>query len=110
MQRSRVWGEPDEWLRETEEHWGTLTVAPLPAEPGTLVRTAIETIPGDYREFYANVRDAIAGKAELAVPGSAGLNVVRLLEMARVSSKEERTVEISGSALALKLPSSVPRR
>ena len=27
-----------EWLAEPEAEWGTLTVAPLPADPGTLTR------------------------------------------------------------------------
>ncbi len=62
--------EPDHWLTEQESHWGLLTVAPDPAEPGILVTRKIETRPGDYRRFYANVRDAIRGVAPLAVtPG-----------------------------------------
>ncbi len=50
---------PDHWLPES--HWGLLTVAPDPAEPGILVTHKIETRLGDYRSFYANVRDAIRG-------------------------------------------------
>jgi predicted dehydrogenase len=87
-------GEPGEWLQEPEEHWGTLTVAPVLADPGNLVKTQVKTIPGDYRGFYANVRDAILGKAELAVPSAAGFEVVKLLELARVSSNEGRTVTV----------------
>jgi len=87
-------GEPGDWLPEDAKHWGTLSVAPVLADPGTLVVNKVETIPGDYREFYANVRDAVAGKAELAVPSAAGFEVVRLLELARVSSNEGRTVKV----------------
>jgi predicted dehydrogenase len=87
-------GEPGEWLPEDEKHWGTLTVAPVLADPGTLVVKKLETVPGDYREFYANVRDAVAGRAELAVPSSAGFEVVRLLELARISSSEGRRVKV----------------
>jgi scyllo-inositol 2-dehydrogenase (NADP+) len=87
-------GEPGDWLPEDEKHWGTLSVAPVLADPGTLVVKKVETVPGDYREFYANVRDAVAGKADLAVPSAAGLDVVRLLELARVSSSEGRTIEV----------------
>jgi scyllo-inositol 2-dehydrogenase (NADP+) len=87
-------GEPDEWLQEAEEHWGTLTVAPVLVDPGTLVREQVETVRGDYRGFYANVRDAVLGKTELAVPSAAGYQVVKLLEMARQSSREGRTLEI----------------
>ena len=86
-------GEGD-WLQEDEAAWGTLTVAPVPADPATLVRTQVKTESGDYRQFYANVRDAVNGTAELAVPGAAGYNVVRLLELARTSSREGRTLEV----------------
>ncbi len=59
-----------------------------------LEKSVIETEPGDYRNFYANVRDAILGRAELAVPSAAGFNVVKLLELARVSSKEGRSIHL----------------
>jgi len=87
-------GDPGEWLQESEEHWGTLTVAPALVDPGTLVKNQVKTEPGDYRGFYANVRDAINGKTELAVPSAAGFEVVRLLELARVSSTEGRTLNV----------------
>ena len=87
-------GEPGNWLPEAEEHWGTLTVAPVLVDPGTLVKERVETEPGDYREFYANVCAAINGKAELAVPSEAGYQVVKLLELARQSSREGRTLEV----------------
>lgn len=83
-----------EWLREEEGAWGTLTVAPVLADPGTLVRTQVRTELGDYRHFYANVRDAVNGTAELVVPSAAGMQVVRLLGLARVSSAEGRTVQV----------------
>jgi scyllo-inositol 2-dehydrogenase (NADP+) len=82
------------WLQETEEHWGTLTVAPNPADPANLTRTRIKTEPGDYRLYYANVRDAINGAAELAVKPEDGYRVVKLLEMARESSEEQRTLPV----------------
>jgi scyllo-inositol 2-dehydrogenase (NADP+) len=69
-------------------------VAPNPADPGTLVRSEVKTLPGDYRGFYANVRDAINGTAEQAVTAEDGYRVVKLLEMARVSSAEGRTLTV----------------
>ena len=86
---------PDHWLEEDESAWGTLTVAPNLADPATLVKTIEKTLPGDYRLFYANVRDAIHGIAPLAVPSEAGYRVVKLLELARISSAEGRTVPIT---------------
>ncbi len=82
------------WLPEAKEFWGTLTIAPDPAQPGTLVRTVIQTEPGDYRNFYASVRDAINHTALLAIPTEEGYRVVKLLEMARESSAEGRTLPV----------------
>jgi scyllo-inositol 2-dehydrogenase (NADP+) len=84
-----------EWLADSEEHWGTLTVAPVPADPGTLTRTKIKTDFGDYRNYYANVRDAINGTAELAVTPMDGFRTIRLLELARQSSLEGRTLPVA---------------
>lgn len=86
-------GEGD-WLGEPEHDWGVLTVAPDVNEPGTLVREPIRTERGDYRLYYANVRDAINGAAELAVKPQDAYRAIRLLEMARESSAEGRTLEV----------------
>ncbi|MEO6910137.1 MAG: Gfo/Idh/MocA family oxidoreductase, partial [Edaphobacter sp.] len=87
-------GDPAKWLLEDEANWGTLTVAPDPAAPGILTRTRIQTELGDYRGYYANVRDAINGAAQLAVKPEDAYRVVRLLEMARESSAEGRTLAV----------------
>jgi scyllo-inositol 2-dehydrogenase (NADP+) len=82
------------WLAENDSAWGTLTVAPDPADPTTLVSTPIQTEFGDYRSYYANVRDAINGTAPLAVTPEDGYRVIRLLELARQSSAEGRTLPV----------------
>jgi predicted dehydrogenase len=84
-----------EWLAEAEEDWGTLTVAPQPADPGKLDRTKVKTELGDYRNYYANVRDAINGTAALAVSPEDAYRVIKLLEMARVSSEQGRTLPVA---------------
>jgi scyllo-inositol 2-dehydrogenase (NADP+) len=84
----------EEWLAEPELAWGTLTVAPVLADPGTVRRKKVKTELGDYRLYYANVRDAINGTAKLAVTPEDGYRVVKLLEMARVSSEEKRTLPV----------------
>lgn len=78
------------WGDEPEESWGVLTIP---------VRDAFEQrrIPSascDYRDYYANVRDAILGLAKLAVPAEWALDVMRLLELARASSQERRTIPL----------------
>jgi predicted dehydrogenase len=83
-----------EWLAEPGSEWGTLTVAPVPADPGTLTRTKVKTELGDYRLYYANVRDAINGVAKLEVTPEDGYRVIRLLEMARESTATRKTMKV----------------
>jgi len=83
-----------EWLAEPETEWGTLTLAPDPSDPGTLTHTKIETALGDYRLYYANVRDAINKTAALIVTPEDGFHVIRLLELARQSSLQQRTMQV----------------
>ncbi|MDR3495889.1 MAG: Gfo/Idh/MocA family oxidoreductase [Ancalomicrobiaceae bacterium] len=87
-------GSPDVWLQEDEPAWGTLTVAPNPAAPARLVESRVKTEIGDYRGFYANVRDAILGTAPLALTAEDGYRVIRLLELARQSSAEGRRLKV----------------
>ncbi len=84
------------WLDEPESAWGELTLAPDPVSaPGTLVQSRVKTQRGDYRSFYANVRDAILGTGSLEVTPAAGWRVIRLLELARESSQSGRTLPVS---------------
>ena len=76
------------WGAEQEENWGVLTI---PGGDGFTQRR-IPSSTCDYRDYYANVRDALLGKAELAVTPEWALNVMRLLEMARESSKKRCTI------------------
>src|SRR5262249_40045515 len=70
---------PD-WGAQPESAWGKLTTANGEQK--------IPTIPGDYRPYYENVRDAILGKAKIAVTAEDALNVMRVLEMSIESSKK----------------------
>lgn len=88
-------GSPQVWLQETESAWGNLVVAPNPADPAILVEKQVKTELGDYRGFYANVRDAILGAAPLAVTADDGYRIIKLLELARVSSTERRTLPVA---------------
>jgi len=77
------WGPT--WGVEPESNWGTLSLVNVGPRK-------IKTEIGDYRNFYINVRDAIAGKAELDVSPQHALNVMRVLELAQKSHQETRTV------------------
>jgi predicted dehydrogenase len=87
----------DHWLEEDSARWGKLTVAPDLADPTTLVTREEKTIAGDYRLFYANLRDALNGTAPLAIPPEQGFRVVKLLELARASATEGRTLTVPPS-------------
>jgi len=76
------------WGDEPEENWGVLTI---PAEDAFEHRR-IPSASCDYRDYYANVRDAILGPAELAVTPEWSLDVMRLLEIARASSHKRCTI------------------
>jgi scyllo-inositol 2-dehydrogenase (NADP+) len=76
------------WGAEPEENWGLLTLS----ENGALIQRRIPSANCDYRDFYANLRDGILGKVKLAVSTDWALDVMRLLELARQSSNERRTV------------------
>ncbi len=65
---------------ESAKSWGIFTAPDAPPEQ-------IPTRPGDYRNYYANVRDAIRGVAPLTVTVEAAWQVARLMELARESSR-----------------------
>lgn len=78
------------WGKELPEAWGTL----FQWETGVLSTRAISTEAGDYRGYYENVHDAIAGKAALAVTPQAALAVMRVLELAQQSSREGSVIPL----------------
>jgi len=83
------------WGAEPEENWGVLTRI----DGDTPEQKRVPSATGDYRDFYANVRDAILGKAELAVPPDWALNVMRALELARQSSETRITINWTKAAI-----------
>jgi len=73
---------PDEpnWDAEPAERYGQLTT---PEETRT-----VATIPSSFTHYYENVRDAILGRAQLAVTPDQALDVMRGLELAVASSQK----------------------
>jgi scyllo-inositol 2-dehydrogenase (NADP+) len=76
------------WGAEPEENWGVLTVPSGDSFEQRRIPSAI----CDYRDYYSNVRDAILGRASLAVTPEWALDVMRLLDLARASSQKRRTI------------------
>jgi predicted dehydrogenase len=76
------------WGQEPPAEWGTLHVD----VDGDLVTHPVAPIPGDYRLYYAGIRDALRGKALAPVTALDAWRVARLLEWAAQSSQERREI------------------
>ena len=72
------------WGEEPQSAWGKLTTADGEKK--------LPTIPGNYRGYYDNVRDAILGKAPIAVSPEQALDVMRVLDLALKSSEKRCTL------------------
>jgi scyllo-inositol 2-dehydrogenase (NADP+) len=75
------------WIVEKEENYGELTLV----ENGNPTTRKIPSI-GDWREFYANVRDAIEGTAPLLVTPQQILDVMVALELSLESNSKRSTI------------------
>ena len=82
------------WGQEAADHWGTLSVD----TDGNLVTRPEPSATGDYRLFYAGVRDVLLGTANVPpVAPTEAWRVARVLEWARQSSAESRDIECDWS-------------
>jgi scyllo-inositol 2-dehydrogenase (NADP+) len=70
------------WGQENQSEWGQLCVD---VEAG-MVSRPVPTLAGDYRNFYAAVRDALHGQSAPPVAAADAWRVARILEWARESS------------------------
>jgi predicted dehydrogenase len=80
--------EKGSWGAEPEENWGLLTLS----DGTNTTQRRIPSGTGDYRDFYANVRDVLEGKAKPFVSLSHALDVMRALELCHASSEQRRTL------------------
>ncbi len=76
------------WGEEPPGEWGMLHVD----VGGGMVTRPLATAPGDYRRYYACVRDALLGNGSLPVTAEEAWHVARILEWAQESS--DRRCEI----------------
>lgn len=76
------------WGQEPAAKWGTLNVD---VDGGSVTRP-VEPVPGDYRLYYAGIRDALLGKAPAPVTALEAWRVARLLEWAKASAEERREI------------------
>jgi scyllo-inositol 2-dehydrogenase (NADP+) len=86
-------GDPG-WGLEPPSSWGSLST-----DLDSLhVDGPIETLPGAYENFYAQLRDALRGEGELPVSPSESLATLQVIEAARESSREHRVVALPANA------------
>ena len=85
-QITRIGNAP--WGQEPPANWGTLCVD----VDGGMVTHPVQPIPGDYRLYYAGVRDALLGVSPVPVSAMAAWRVARLLECAAASSELRREI------------------
>jgi scyllo-inositol 2-dehydrogenase (NADP+) len=76
------------WGAEPEENWGLLTVP----SGDSFTQRHIPSAACDYRDYYANVREALLRRVAPAVTPEYALDVMRMLELARQSSEQRRTI------------------
>jgi predicted dehydrogenase len=76
------------WGQEPPAAWGMLKVD----VDGGMVTRPVESVAGDYRLYYAGVRDALLGKAEIPVTALDAWRGLRILEWAIESSSSHCAV------------------
>jgi scyllo-inositol 2-dehydrogenase (NADP+) len=76
------------WGQEPAANWGVLHVG----VDGGSVSRPVAALPGDYRLYYAGIRDALLGKVPAPVTGVDAWRVARVLEWAAESSERRREI------------------
>lgn len=78
------------WGKESQEWWGRINTD----VNGKHTLATVETKAGNYGAFYDNLFAAITAGSTLAVTPHEALHVIRIIEAARKSSAERRTVDL----------------
>lgn len=76
------------WAQEPTSDWGMLHVD----VEGGMVTRPVAPVTGDYRLYYAGIRDALLGKGPAPVTGIDAWRAARLLEWAEESSEKRREI------------------
>lgn len=84
------------WGAEPEEQWPVLTLF----DGANMTESRVRPAAVDYRDYYANVRDVLLGRAAPAVSVEQALDLMRTLELARESSAQRRTMAWPAAASA----------
>ncbi|MCM1989139.1 Gfo/Idh/MocA family oxidoreductase [Oceanirhabdus seepicola] len=77
-----------EWGKEPKDIWGILNSE----VNGMSFRGKIESEVGDYRDYYRNIHNAIVLEEKLEVTAEQALDVIKIIELAELSSREGRII------------------
>ncbi len=80
--------EDSAWGQDPAANWGLLCIG----IDGGSVSRPVPALPGNYRLYYAGIRDALLGKAPAPVTGLDAWRVARVLERAAESSEKRREI------------------
>ena len=88
----RAGGRPGDpgWGSEPPDRHGTLTTEVA----GLELRGRLESVPGDYGAFYAQMAAAIRGQGPVPVPAAEAREVILVIELALASAREGRVVGV----------------
>jgi scyllo-inositol 2-dehydrogenase (NADP+) len=79
-----------EGMREPDSEQGLLHTE----KDGVIVKRKVETLPGNYLDYYEGVYKAITENKEIPVSASDGIRVMQIIEAAELSNKEKRVVSL----------------
>ena len=78
------------WGTEPESEKGLINYE----KSGTTIRTKIQTLQGNYMEFYNGVYSALTQNSPMPVTVDDGIRVMRIIESAFRSNKERRVIDL----------------
>jgi scyllo-inositol 2-dehydrogenase (NADP+) len=78
------------WGLDPLESWGSLSTD----LDGLHFDGSIETLPGSYQAFYAQLRDALHGDGPLPVDATESLATLQVIEAARQSARDHRVITL----------------
>lgn len=79
-----------DWGMEPESERGLLHTE----KDGKIIREHIPTLPGNYKEYYDGIYNALVNHAPLPVSAQDGVNVIKIIEAAYQSNKEKKLIRI----------------
>ncbi len=81
----------DNWGIEPESKMGLLHTE---TDNGVVIKKHIHTLPGNYMGFHNQLHEAIRNNSSVPVRAEDAVNVIRIIECAFLSNKEQRVVKV----------------